>query len=94
LEGLDEFQEVIAATDHDGARDAATRSVLLAETHGQALVAAALGDRKNVETALATVRALDPDDALARELTAELKAKPRGELSLAQLLPARASRPR
>jgi hypothetical protein len=94
LEGLDEFREVIAETERDGARDAATRSVLLAETHGQALVAAALGDRKNVEAALATVRELDPEDVLARELTAQLKAKPRGELSLAQLLPARATRSR
>ncbi|HWZ90397.1 MAG TPA: hypothetical protein VNW92_16150 [Polyangiaceae bacterium] len=94
LEGLDEFREVIAETEHDGARDAATRSVLLAETHGQALVAAALGDRKNVDAALTTVRELDPQDALGRELTAALKAKPRGELSLAQLLPPRGTRPR
>jgi hypothetical protein len=92
LEGLDEFQSVIAQTEHDGARDLATRSVLLAEAHGQALVAAALGDRKNADAALSTVRTLDPDDALARELTAQLKAKPRGELSLAQLLPARSAR--
>jgi hypothetical protein len=93
-EGLDEFREVIAETEHDGMRDAATRSVLLAETHGQALVAAALNDRKNIDAALAAVRELDPDDALAKDLTAELKAKPRGELSLAQLLPARTARQR
>jgi hypothetical protein len=53
-----------------------------------------LGDRKNVDAALATARELDPQDALARELTAALKAKPRGELSLAQLLPPRGTRPR
>jgi hypothetical protein len=94
LEGLDEFQGVIAETEHDGARDAATRSVLSAETRGQALVAAALGDRKNADDALTTLRQLDPDDALARELSVELKAKPRGELSLARLLPAQGSRPR
>jgi hypothetical protein len=92
LEGLDEFQGVIAETERDGTRDAATRSVLLAETHGQALVSAALGDRKNAEAALNTVRALDPEDVLARDLTVQLKAKPRGELSLAQLLPARSAR--
>jgi hypothetical protein len=94
LEGLDEFREVIAETERDGEHDAATRSVLLAETRGQALVAAALGDRKNVDDALATVHELDADDSLARELTAELKAKPRGELSLARLLPAPGARPR
>ena len=92
LEGLDRFRNVVAETDHDGARDAATRSVLLAETHGQALVAAALGDRKNADAALSAVRALDPEDVLARDLGVALKAKPRGELSLAQLLPARAAR--
>jgi hypothetical protein len=86
-QGLSEFRAVLAATERDGGRDTATRSVLLAETRGQALVAAALNDRKNLETILATAHALDPEDALAREIIAQLKAKPRGELSLAKLLP-------
>ena len=94
LDGADEFRSVIAETDHDGALDTATRSVLLAETHGQALVAAALGDRKIVEAALNVARELDANDPLARELSAQLKAKPRGELSLAQLLPMHAARSR
>jgi hypothetical protein len=59
----------------------------MAETRGQALVAAALNDRKNLESILATAHSLDPDDALAREIDRQLKLKPRGELSLAKLLP-------
>jgi hypothetical protein len=61
--------------------------VLSAEARGQALVAAALGDRKNLADALVIVRALDPADSLARELNAQMLAKPKGELSLARLLP-------
>ncbi|MEP7050092.1 MAG: hypothetical protein ABJB12_07055 [Pseudomonadota bacterium] len=87
LSGLDEFQSVVAETEHDGARDDATRSVLLAETRGQALVAAALNDRANLEVALATVHRLDEHDTLARDLAAQAKAKPRGELSLARFAP-------
>jgi len=94
LDGADEFQAVIAETTRDGTDDAATRSVLVAEARGQALVAAALGDRKNVDSALATVRALDENDALARDLAAQAKAKPRGELSLAKLLPTPVARAR
>jgi hypothetical protein len=86
-QGSSEFRTVLAATERDGARDLATRSVLMAETRGQALVAAALNDRMNLESILATAHRLDPEDALAREIVAQLKAKPRGELSLAKLLP-------
>ena len=93
-QGLSEFRTVLAATERDGGRDAATRGVLLAETRGQALVAAALNDRKNLETILATAHTLDPEDALAREIIAQLKAKPHGELSLAKLLPEASVRPR
>ncbi len=93
-QGLSEFRIVLAETERDGARDAATRSVLMAETRGQALVAAALNDRKNLEGILATAHALDPEDALAREIARQLKAQPRGELSLAKLLPETAARPR
>ncbi len=93
-QGLSDFRIVVAETEHDGERDAATRSVLMAETRGQALVAAALNDRKNLDAILATAHALDPDDVLAHELTAQLKAKPRGELSLAKLLPETSARPR
>ena len=53
-----------------------------------------LNDRKNLETILATAHTLDPEDALAREIIAQLKAKPRGELSLAKLLPEASVRPR
>jgi hypothetical protein len=94
LSGLDEFQRVIAETDHDGALDIATRSVLMAETHGQALVAAALGDHANLDIALATVHTLDPNDTLASDLAARVKAKPRGELSLARFAPEPGARPR
>jgi len=94
LEGADEFQAVVNETTNDGTDDVATRSVLVAEARGQALVAAALGDRKNVDSALATVRALDENDALARDLAAQAKAKPRGELSLAKLLPTPVARAR
>ena len=93
-QGLSDFRFVVAETERDGQRDAATRSVLMAETRGQALVAAALNDRKNLESILATAHTLDPDDALAREIVAQLKAKPRGELSLAKLLPETVARPR
>jgi len=92
LQGSADFRSVLAETEHDGERDAATRSVLMAETRGQALVAAALNDRKNLEWILASARALDPDDALAREITLQLQSKPRGELSLAKLLPEAAIR--
>jgi hypothetical protein len=85
-QGLSEFRAVLAETERNGGRDVATRSVLMAETRGQALVAAALNDRKNLETILATAHRLDPDDALAREIAVQMKAKPRGELSLAKLL--------
>ena len=94
LGGFDEFQSVIAETEHDGARDEATRSVLLAEAHGQALVAAALNDRANLDSALATVHALDEHDTLGRDLAAQAKAKPRGELSLARYAPEPGARPR
>lgn len=92
-QGLSAFRALIAETEHDGQRDAATRSVLLAETRGQALVAAALNDRKNLDDILSTAHLLDPDDALAREITAQLKQRPHGELSLAQLLPAAGAHP-
>lgn len=93
-QGLSEFRSVLAATEHDAERDTATRSVLMAETRGQALVAAALNDRKNLESVLATAHILDPEDALLREIIAQLKSKPRSELSLAKLLPETVSRPR
>ena len=92
--GLDEFKSVIAETEHDGSRDEATRSVLLAETRGQALVAAALNDRANLDSALATVHRLDEHDTLARDLAAQAKNKPRGELSLARFAPEPTARPR
>jgi hypothetical protein len=93
-QGLSDFRLVLAETERDGQRDVATRGVLMAETRGQALVAAALNDRKNLESILATAHRLDPDDALAREIAAQLKAKPRGELSLAKLLSETTARPR
>ena len=86
-QGAADFRSVVAETDRDGKRDLATRSVLMAETRGQALVAAALNDRKNLEAILASAYGLDPDDALAREIARQLRAKPHGELSLAKLLP-------
>ena len=89
-----EFRIVLAATERDGEFDAATRSVLMAETRGQALVATALNDRKNLEAILATAHTLDRDDALAREIAAQIKARPRGDLSLAKLLPEAGARPR
>ena len=93
-QGAADFRSVIAETEHDGQRDLATRSVLMAETRGQALVAAALNDRQNLESILATAHALDPEDALAREIARQLKAKPRGELSMAKLLPESPARSR
>ena len=81
------MKSVIEATDHDGARDEATRSVLLAETRGQALVAAALNDRANLDSALATVHDLDEHDTLAHDLADQAKAKPRAPLSLARFAP-------
>ena len=92
--GLSEFRNVLAETERDGQRDAATRSVLMAETRGQALVAAGLNDRQNLAGILAIAHGLDPEDALACEIVAQLKAKPRGELSLAKLLPETTTRPR
>jgi hypothetical protein len=86
-QGASDFRSVVVETERDGQRDIATRSVLMAQTRGQALVAAALNDRKNLESILATAHGLDPDDALAREIDRQLKLKPRGELSLAKLLP-------
>jgi len=82
-----DFRAVMAVTERDGSRDLATRSVLLASTRGQALVAVALNDRQNLDELLTTAHALDPNDLLAREIAAELKAKPRGQLSLAKWLP-------
>jgi hypothetical protein len=93
-QGMSEFRMVLAETERDGGRDTATQSVLMAETRGQALVAAALNDRMNLESILATAHRLDPEDALAREIAAQLKAKPRGELSLAKLLSETSARPR
>jgi hypothetical protein len=93
-QGASDFRSVVAETEHEGQRDIATRSVLMAETRGQALVAAALNDRKNLESILATAHGLDPEDALAREIDRQLKSKPRGELSLAKLLPELTARPR
>ena len=86
-QSADEFHVVLAATQRDGSRDEATRSVLLAETRGQALVAAALNDRKNLDEILATAHVLDPSDALAHELAARFKSKGRAELSFARLTP-------
>jgi hypothetical protein len=86
-QGEDEFRVVLAASERDGSRDEATRSVLLAETRAQALVAVALNDRKNLDQILATAHELDPSDALAYELAAQLKNKGRGELSLARFAP-------
>jgi hypothetical protein len=93
-QGASDFRSVVIETEHEGQRDIATRSVLMAETRGQALVAAALNDRKNLESILATAHGLDPEDALAREIDRQLKLKPRGELSLAKLLPEVTARPR
>ena len=93
-QSLSDFRRVIAATERDGARDEATRSVLMAETRGQALVAVALNDRQNLTDILATAHTLDPEDAIAREIAAQLKAKPKGDLSLASLLPKPAARSR
>ncbi|MEO8901410.1 MAG: hypothetical protein ABI627_07785 [Polyangiaceae bacterium] len=92
--GQDEFNSVIAATEHDGSRDEATRSVLLAEARGQVLVAAALNDRANLDSALATVHLLDEHDTLGRDLAAQAKNKPRGELSLARFAPEPTARSR
>jgi hypothetical protein len=57
-------------------------------------VAAALGDHANLDIALATVHTLDSNDTLARDLAARVKAKPRGELSLARFAPEPGARPR
>ncbi len=84
LSGAEELRRVIEATERDGIIDAATRSVLLTETRGQALVAAALNDHANLALALATVHTLDPSDTLAADLAAQLKATPHGPLSLAR----------
>ena len=86
-QSADEFRTVLRATERDGARDEATRSVLLAETRGQALVAAALNDRKNLTDILATAHQLDPSDALAQQLSAQLKQKSPAVLSYARLSP-------
>jgi hypothetical protein len=94
LEGVDDLQAVIAATERDGTQDAATRSVLLAEVRGQALVAAALNDKANLDLALRTVHTLDANDTLASDLAVQLKAKPRAELSLARFAPEPGARPR
>jgi hypothetical protein len=87
LQSAEDFRVVLAATQRDGSRDEATRSVLLAETRGQALVAAALNDRKNLDDILTTAHVLDPSDALAHELAAQFKSKGRAELSYARLAP-------
>jgi hypothetical protein len=93
-QGQADFRAVIDGSEKDGVRDAATRSVLLAEIRGQALVAAALNDRKNLDEILATGRTLDPDNDLSREISAQLKPKARGEWSLARLGPGAAPRAR
>ncbi len=87
LQGAADFRAVLAATERDGAVDEATRSVLLAGTRSQALVAAALNDHKNLEDLLAMAHALDPSDSVAREISAQSKGRPRGELSFARLPP-------
>jgi hypothetical protein len=84
---LPDVHLVMDVTEREGSRDVATRSVLLAATRGQALVAAALNDRQNLDELLAIAHTLDPEDALAHEIAAELKAKPRGQLSLAKWQP-------
>jgi hypothetical protein len=84
--GESAFVRVLTASDDEGRRDEATRSVLLAEIRERALVSAALGDRKNLETVLTTARTIDPNDSVADELAARVKGKPRGELSLAGLM--------
>jgi hypothetical protein len=93
-QGQADFRAVIDGTEKDGVRDEATRSVLLAEIRGQALVAAALNDRENLDEILATAHTLDPDDALSSEISAQLKPKARGEWSLARLGPGAAPRAR
>ncbi len=90
--GAEEIRRVVEATERDGNRDVATRSVLLAELRGQAWVAATLNDHANLELALSTVHTLDPSDTLAADLAAERKAKPRAPLSLARISPAPAPR--
>lgn len=83
-QSVGDFQVVLAATRGDANRDEATRSVLLAATRGQALVAAALNDRKNLDELLSTARELDPSDALAQELSVQPKNKGRTEASFAR----------
>jgi hypothetical protein len=89
-----DFAVVVEATEREGAKDEATRSVLIAETRGQALVAVALNDRANLDEILAMAHRLDPNDALSREIAAAIKLKPKGQLSVAALLPETAPRVR
>jgi len=86
-QSLPDVHLVMEVTEREGSRDVATRSVLLAATRGQALVAAALNDRQNLDELLAIAHTLDPEDALAHEIATDLKAKPRGQLSLAKWQP-------
>jgi hypothetical protein len=94
LQSQADFRAVIAGTERDGVRDAATRSVLMAETRGQALVAAALNDRQNLDEILATAHVIDSSIELAREISAQHKQTTRGESSLARRPPDAATRAR
>lgn len=89
-----DFRVVVEATERDDRHDEATRSVLIAETRGQALVATALNDRQNLDEILLMAHRLDPNDALSREIAAAIKLKPKGQLSVAALVPEGAPRNR
>ena len=82
-QALPELRDVISQSEQAGIRDQATRGVLLAAIRGQALVAAALNDRKNLADILSAAHLLDQSDALARELDAEANSRLLGKPSSA-----------
>jgi hypothetical protein len=81
------FSRVLAATQKPGLRDAATRAVLLATLRERAILLASLGDRDTAAEVVKSLATLDPSDPVSRELEARLKARQRGQVDVAGLLP-------
>jgi hypothetical protein len=81
------FDRVLAAAKTADHRDLATLSILRSRAREQAVTLAKLGDRDSVQELLSGLREIDPDDAVAAQITSRMAASERGGVDVAGLIP-------
>jgi hypothetical protein len=81
------FERALAAAKTAEYREQATLSILSSRAREQAVVLAKLGDRDAARELISGLREIDPDDAVAVEISARMQASRRGGVDVAGLIP-------